>query len=608
MVSPVIGPARMPLSSHPTRYTPTVLEGHAFREISQDFSKPAEIFREAIANALDAYAQRIWLRVQVVPELGREKVVIDLADDGIGMTAESIKSFLNLSDSSKPDAPPSGRIPRRMTGFKGHGTKVYFNSQRVEVLTRSLNEDAVWMVLENPRGALAGGELPVAEITPISPEELRAARQEWGFPELRDGSGTCVRVTGYHDNSRKGLEHLLLLDYVRWFTRWGSWEPKLREVTGTMSDEVLDLSQCQLFLRGLGKAVPTIDERVPFGHVFPPADCTDMEALREKDDADPLKFFVRTWGYAGVPLQKHAGVTLDFLFAIEGEGARREYNDMLRRQRKPRRPGDYLSEERYGLWLGRFYIPKQRFNSWIAEKSEYTRMHAFVDCEALSLTANRGSVENTPQELLEDIESTVKALFAEIQQHPDYERFHDELAAVERQRLASKEQEDYRRRIKRLSQRQAFRYREADFLSPDNDTEMLALVSALQALSPDFLPFTIREFDTRFGYDGLATRTPLRPATDSQHLFVEFKAELRPELNHSFSQLEAVVCWNSRLKDGAEFLDLSGQAGVLNVRTDPASGQKVRVIEVAGQEQAIEVYSIRELLAARDVQFRSPGD
>jgi hypothetical protein len=31
-------------------YTPEVMPGHAFREISQDFSKPAEIFREAIAN------------------------------------------------------------------------------------------------------------------------------------------------------------------------------------------------------------------------------------------------------------------------------------------------------------------------------------------------------------------------------------------------------------------------------------------------------------------------------------------------------------------------------------------------------------------------------
>jgi hypothetical protein len=35
-------------------YTPRVKEAHAFREISMDFTKPEEIFREAIANSLDA--------------------------------------------------------------------------------------------------------------------------------------------------------------------------------------------------------------------------------------------------------------------------------------------------------------------------------------------------------------------------------------------------------------------------------------------------------------------------------------------------------------------------------------------------------------------------
>src|SRR5205809_583068 len=109
-------------------YVPQVMPGHAFREISQDFAKPAEIFREAIANALDAYAKNIWLRAQVVNIRGREKVIIDLCDDGLGMTYETIKSFLNLSDSTKPGAPPSGMLQRRMTGYKGHGTKVYFNS------------------------------------------------------------------------------------------------------------------------------------------------------------------------------------------------------------------------------------------------------------------------------------------------------------------------------------------------------------------------------------------------------------------------------------------------------------------------------------------------
>jgi hypothetical protein len=49
-----------------------VKEAHAFLEISQDFTTPAEIFRESIANSLDAYARRMWLRAIVEDVRGRE--------------------------------------------------------------------------------------------------------------------------------------------------------------------------------------------------------------------------------------------------------------------------------------------------------------------------------------------------------------------------------------------------------------------------------------------------------------------------------------------------------------------------------------------------------
>src|SRR5438046_775237 len=168
-------------------YTPQVKPGHAFREISRDFSKPAEILREAIANALDAYAKNNWLRVQLVNIRARDKVVIYLCDDGSGMTTETIESFLNLSDSNKPEFAPDGMVKRRMTGYKGHGTKVYFNSESVEVLTRRANETPIYCRLEDPRGNLADGNLPPAEIESISLDELKRRRTDWGFPQLSDG-------------------------------------------------------------------------------------------------------------------------------------------------------------------------------------------------------------------------------------------------------------------------------------------------------------------------------------------------------------------------------------------------------------------------------------
>jgi len=107
-----------------TEYFPTVKQAHAFREISQDFTTPEEIFREAVANSLDAYARRIWLRTSVEESRGLEMVLIDLSDDGIGMNADTIQAFLNLSDSVKARSAPIGKTARKMTGYKGHGTKI----------------------------------------------------------------------------------------------------------------------------------------------------------------------------------------------------------------------------------------------------------------------------------------------------------------------------------------------------------------------------------------------------------------------------------------------------------------------------------------------------
>jgi hypothetical protein len=281
-----------------------------------------------------------------------------------------------------------------MTGYKGHGTKIYYNSERLEVLSYDGDRAPVWCVTEDPRGELAENRVPNAEIREVDIDFLVRKRTELGFGNLSDRAGTSIRVVGYHGNAKAGLEHSLLKDHVTWFTRWGSWERKLCETAKVSRPEVEDLRDCELYLRGLGKEQNPDDyEKLPFGHIFPGRDCTDLRQLSAKDAADPLKFYVRTWAFPDVPLRRNPDKRIDFLFALEGEGARREYNDMLRRQRRARRPGDYLSEERYGLWLGRDFVPVQRFNDWVSEHLEYTRMHAFVNSDDLELTANRNSVE-----------------------------------------------------------------------------------------------------------------------------------------------------------------------------------------------------------------------
>jgi hypothetical protein len=94
---------------------------------------------------------------------------------------------------------------------------------------------------------------------------------------------------------------------------------------------------------------------------------------------------------------------------------------MLRRQGYNAPSGGYRIQDRYGIWLCKDYIPIQRKNDWITTKgSEYTRFHAFINCQGLRLTANRGSVDNTPAEILEDLHQAVDKIYADIAESNDW--------------------------------------------------------------------------------------------------------------------------------------------------------------------------------------------
>ena len=85
---------------------------------------------------------------------------------------------------------------------------------------------------------------------------------------------------------------------------------------------------------------------------------------------------------------------------------------MLRGRGRAPLPGMYQVQERYGLWLTKDYIPIQRKNEWVTSRgSEFTKFHAFLNCQSLRLTANRGSIENTPTEIIDALETAARTLY-----------------------------------------------------------------------------------------------------------------------------------------------------------------------------------------------------
>lgn len=81
-------------------------------------------------------------------------------------------------------------------------------------------------------------------------------------------------------------------------------------------------------------------------------------------------------------------ITYHAVFVIEETKVKYSYNPMIRRSGYNAPIGAYTVQERYGLWLCKDFIPIQRKNEWITTKgSEYTKFHAFINCQDLRLTA-----------------------------------------------------------------------------------------------------------------------------------------------------------------------------------------------------------------------------
>ena len=122
--------------------------GYEIYQIIRDFDNPIQIFREAFQNSIDEEATEVCCRVSIQRRLGTEDLIIDIWDNGLGLREENIPCFFGLAKSTKVT---SERIPTGKIGYKGHGTKTYFNSERIEIFSKPDKNEAGWgVILEDP--------------------------------------------------------------------------------------------------------------------------------------------------------------------------------------------------------------------------------------------------------------------------------------------------------------------------------------------------------------------------------------------------------------------------------------------------------------------------
>ncbi|MBP0049062.1 ATP-binding protein [Marinobacterium sp. AK62] len=500
---------------------PAVDETQEFIEIANDFSNPLDLVREAISNSYDAKASKIKICFDVVKKYGESVLKIEISDNGAGMTSEQLQNFFDLGNSTRRDDIES-------IGEKGHGTKVYFNSEKIEVET-SDGSNGLHATMDSPFRKLFDREIPVAHV--VSKEGVK--------------KGTKIVVWGYNNNRRDKFTHDILKDYISWFTKHGSVENQFFDFKTPVTLE----------LKGLGEEE---FETIQQGHYFP-EDSKDINKLFEehlvKAPDHYSKRIVRTGS-----LKNYPEIRFNAIFCVEGKYRKYSYNAMLRRPGYSAPTGAYTIQERYGLWVCKDFIPIQRKNEWITFKgSEYTKFHAFINCQALRLTANRGSIDNTPSEVLQDLQQEVKKIYEEIIKSDEWtslEWLEDEAQAYQ---TTEKEKKNFEWRIKKVNRSNVAVYEGLTLVEPERESGVFSIFILLEQKRPGLFPFHVVDYDTHEGIDVIAKGDKKTPISSARLFYVEFKRTLTGNFNHSFENLHSIVCWESDIKHDDVLKDVNGE-------------------------------------------------
>jgi hypothetical protein len=541
--------------------TPKVDETQEFIEIANDFSNPLDLVRESISNSYDAKSSEIKIIFDVVDEAGESILKINLKDNGTGMNQDQLQNFFDLGNSSR-------RGDVNSIGEKGHGTKVYFNSRRIEVIT-STGKDAYRAVMDDPFRKLHNREIPTVHVTKIEDNTI--------------DKGTEIIIYGYNNNRRSKFTHQILKDYIGWFTKHGAID----------TDFIEGSAVTKLFLKGLGRS---FGEEINRGHFFP-ADSKDIHKLFETYLTKAPDYYSKKIVRTGV-LKNHPEVAYQAVFCIEGQNKKYEYNEMLRRSGYTAPEGSYTIQERYGLWICKDYIPIQRKNEWITIKgSEYTKFHAFINCQKLRLTANRGSIDNTPSEILQDLKEEARKIFDEIINGDPWtamEWLEDEAEAYQ---TTEKERNNFEWRIKKINRSNVATYKGISLVEPERESGVFSLFLILSQAEKNLFPFHVVDYDTHDGIDVIAKGDNTTPIASAKLYYVEFKRTLSKGFNHSFANLHSVVCWETEIKHDDILTDINNEERKMQIIPSQDAADYTRYfLDNPKKAHKIEVFVLKQYL------------
>jgi hypothetical protein len=475
--------------------TPQVNEVNEFIEIASDFEDPLEVIREALSNSYDANATQVDINIEQDDE-GRNTLVIK--DNGHGMDEDDLSSFFDLGNSNKDDA----------IGYKGHGTKIYYKSDKVCVETVK-DGTRIESVMNQPWAKLNNRELPTYSIRTTDVDEPSRTRIEvHGF---RAGQGFDPKQLTYNK-----IEH-----YIKWKTIGGS--------TAWYFND--DFHEMELTV----ELSPSIDDTQD------PIE-TDNRLKFPAENLDPDGEFVAEEMCKHYPPQELT-VTLDdsreLTVEVVGMVGGKEARNKL--------PTYGKHSAQFGIWLAKDHIKIERYNDAIGADNEFFHFFFIANCQGLELSANREKIRNKSGDVYQAITDELDRFMTKVCQDSWYQNYIERRKLEDKKRSIQSQESSLEERLQRT--------RDEGGLSPSNPAEVIA---ALERYSANGAPETVRIADFQMD-DEVNAILETDNGFENAALHVRLSDFFEEEA--ALSHIDRLICWKLGDLDALTKIERSSYLG-----------------------------------------------
>lgn len=443
-----------------TGVEPKVNKVHEFLQIAENFKAPIEIIREALSNSWDANATHVEIVIDRDTYKTPWRPFITITDNGNGIGINELSRFFSLGFSEKP---------KSCIGTKGHGTKIYYLSDGIQLETVNNRKKIIAETEKPPYETLNLGKLPTY------------CYQFIEDPSAKNGTKIVVSrfIARPRDFQKINDE---IIPYIKWFTIGGSFEHYFNPNAKKMNISVHNTWT---------KERKVIDNWFRF-----PEENLDADTSAKLCKIFPAEIL------KGESEENHIEVVVQIVGCICGEEVRKQ-----------------ITPSRYemGLWLAKDFIKIQKEDIYFQVGGKtgefyYSNFLVLANCQQFNLPANRGNIQ------IDEVYETVKKLIKNYIKKIGNDNF--TLMFFNKKKNEEKEEEERikekkrEKTIKELDERmKAYQNREslpkiselngAIIKIPKNEKEALLLLQAMISSNYKGIDFVIGEYDDYIGVDSI---------------------------------------------------------------------------------------------------------